>query len=159
VFDMLAAQNIFSRVRRQHRAKSIRILCAGLGVILLSALGFGAQAWLKPQGGNVWSRLFLTNTASAQQEDLQKVTVMLETDGFSPASMTRAAGSFLLVIDNRSGADSLSLQLRHDGKGKVLEYSVPAGAQNFSQEIVLEPGEYTLKEVNHPAWLFHITAQ
>lgn len=156
---MSEAQNKMGESRESKRRRRARVIFAGLLVLLLCAASFGARAWLRPLAGKVWPKLFAAEAVAIPQQP-QKVTVTLLEDGFNPPSITRSAGTFLLAVDNRSRVLDLSFHLLRDGKqGRVLEFRAPDAGQGLSQAIHLEAGEYTLREVNHPAWLFHITAQ
>lgn len=156
---MSEAQKKMDAVKAPNESKHRRLIFAVLLVLVLCAASFGARAWLRPMAGKVWPKLFGAEAVGVSQQP-QKVTVTLMEDGFNPPSITRPAGTFLLAIDNRSGVGELSFHLLHDGRqGRTLEFRVPPAAQGFSQPINVEAGEYTLKEVNHPAWLFHITVQ
>lgn len=121
------------------RNNRFRIVLVISAVLLFSTLAIGARAWLRVP--------------------LETVTVTATADGFAPSEATRAAGSFNLEVLNQSGADGLTMKLMRDSGEPVREFIIPQGAQQWSEEIDLSAGGYTLTEATHPAWLFHITAQ
>lgn len=137
-------------IRKQRRILDRRrsrvVLVAGL-ILMFSALSLGARSWVKS---------FPLMGASATPDT---VTITLRADGFDPASVSRSAGSFVLVINNQSGVSGLTLRLKNDVSESFEEYQVPSGTTTWSREMNLAAGEYTLTEADHPAWLFHITAQ
>ena len=116
-----------------------RLVTVVLALLIFSTLALGARAWLRAP--------------------IETVTVTVHANGFTPSETIRAAGSFTLAVDNQSGIDSLTLKLVRDGGEMVQEIAVPQGTHTLSTELNLAAGGYTLTESNHPAWLFHITAQ
>lgn len=117
----------------------VRVVLLISSVLLFSTLAIGARAWLRAP--------------------VETVVVTMTADGFAPSEVTLAAGSFNLEVLNQSGADGLTLKLMRDSGEVVGEFIIPQGAQQWSQEVNLAAGGYTLVEATHPAWLFHITAQ
>lgn len=117
----------------------VRVVLLISAVLLFSTLAIGARAWLRAP--------------------LETVLVTVTVDGFAPSEVTRAAGSFNLEVSNQSGAEGLTLKLMRDSGELVGEFIIPQGAQQWSEEVSLTAGGYTMTEANHPAWLFHITAQ
>lgn len=120
----------------KNRFRVVLLLSA---VLLFSTLAIGARAWLRAP--------------------LETVSVTVTADGFAPSETTRAAGGFNLEVLNQSGADGLTLKLMRDSGELVQEFIIPQGAQQWSEEMNLTAGGYTLTEATHPAWLFHITTQ
>lgn len=117
----------------------VRVVLVISAVLLFSTLAIGSRAWLRVP--------------------LETVSVTVTADGFAPSEATRSAGSFNLEVLNQSGAEGLTLKLMRDSGELVGEYIIPQGAQQWSEEVELAAGGYTLTEATHPAWLFHITAQ
>lgn len=117
----------------------VRIAMLTVALLLCSTLAIGARAWF---------------TAP-----IETLTVTVNAEGFTPPEVTRSAGSFNLSVINQSGAQALTLRLTRDNGELVQEISVTQGAQQAVAEVTLTAGGYTLTEANHPAWLFHISAQ
>ena len=90
--------------------------------------------------------------AAEVQVDAEEVTLTISADGFDPPEVIRPAGRFMLSVDNRSGADELTLTLRRGNGNKVLEIKVPGQKGDWSEVIDLQPGRYTLSEAGHPGW-------
>ncbi len=124
------------RILPQRRVRAVLLISA---VLLCSTLTIGARAWLRAP--------------------VETVSVTATAEGFAPSEVTRSAGSFNLEVLNQSGAEGLTLKLMRDSGELVREMVLPPGAQQWSEEVDLPVGDYTLIEANHPAWLFHITAQ
>jgi hypothetical protein len=137
-----------------------RIVVAGIVVIVLSVIGLSIYTQLRPGGSaQPSSHGGREGHLGKLQQQLETITITLTQDGFTPASATHATGRFLLSINNQSGSGQLILQLIRGNGDHVLEIGVPNGQQVFTQELDLAAGSYTLKEMNHPAWTFHLDVQ
>jgi hypothetical protein len=136
---MKKADNKGKEMKQKTVRSKVRITLALGAVLLCSTLAIGARAWL---GAPV-----------------ETVAVVINAEGFTPSEVTCAAGSFTLSVTNQSRAEGLTLRLARDSGELVQEITVGAQGQQASTEVSLPAGGYTLTEANHPAWLFHITAQ
>jgi len=96
------------------------------------------------------------NTALVQQQN-EGLRSTLKPEGFSPASVTCAAGQVQLVVENVSGTAPLTLRLARANGEVIGEYQLDRYL--LKQEVNLQAGAYTLKEVNHSAWVLQISAQ
>ncbi len=124
-------------------------------LLSLSGLMIGAFAW--SESAPVSGQPVLAS--AAQIASHQTVTTVLGPEGFTPPYVMRAVGAFRLEVENQSGVENLTLQLKHrDGRG-VGEWPMPEGAQTWSEVIDLMPGVYILSEANNPAWLYQITIE
>jgi hypothetical protein len=88
-----------------------------------------------------------------------EVTLTLSADGFAPAQVTRPAGRFMLSVDNRTDVKALTLRLSDAGGTVVREIKVREGALDWSEEINLAAGQYTLMEASHSQWVCQLTIQ
>jgi hypothetical protein len=83
------------------------------------------------------------------QQILQAEVVILPDGGFSPSKTTRAQGKFLLVIGNRSQANSITLGVaRNDGLSKVAS----ANGVDLNQDYLLNlpSASYIVTDSAHP---------
>lgn len=88
------------------------------------------------------------------QDELQ---LELNTDGFTPAAVQRAAGTFAIAVENSALSGEYTLQMKaHDGT-VIKEVQVQKGSAAWT--ITLSAGEYTVTEASHPQWLCRITVQ
>jgi len=88
------------------------------------------------------------------QDELQ---LELGSNGFTPAEVQRAAGTFAIAVENSAISGEYTLQLKaHDGT-VIKEVQVQQGSAAWS--MTLSAGEYTLIEASHPQWLCRITVQ
>lgn len=103
----------------------------------------------------------LHSIASAQRPralaQIEAEIVTIKPHGFEPAEITRPQGRFLLMVDNRSGLEAVSLRLTREGGPRVREMRVPREEPDWSEVVDLEPGRYLLTEANHSRWVCVIT--
>ena len=79
-------------------------------------------------------------------------------NGFEPKQITRRAGEFLLLIDNRTGLDEIQLRLeRVVDRERLRDVSLTKRAYSWNAMLNLPPGDYALTEVSHPEWTCRIT--
>ena len=102
-------------------------------------------------------------TVSPLQHDSRKdgpegEIVAVQRNGFEPNQITRQAGEFLLLIDNRSGLDEIQVRLEPlVDRERVHDVSLTKRAYSWNTILNLPPGEYALTEVSHPEWTCRIT--
>jgi hypothetical protein len=126
------------------RVKATRLLLvASFSLLLLGAGG--------PQPA-VADRAQSAGDVPAHQEEPEELTLTLRPGGFDPAEVVRPAGRFMLSVDNRSGVGAVTLILHRGNGSKVMEIKVLNGNGDWSESIELQPGRYTLSEVDHPSW-------
>lgn len=72
--------------------------------------------------------------------------------GFEPSAITRPKGSFLLIVENRSGLDALDFTLYRRVGNNRQEVSKPTKKKklDWSDAFDLSPGEYELRETGYP---------
>ena len=110
----------------------------------------------------VSGQLSAPETLNAPQSDTRydrveaEVITILST-GFYPSEITRPRGQFLILIDNRSDFDDLTLRLVSAAGPTLREVR-----QTKEEKIVkhlenLPPGEYLLTEASNPDWICRIT--
>lgn len=86
------------------------------------------------------------------------LTIQLTPDGFQPPSISMTEGTVALLLENRSGIHTLSIQLIQDGQHAASLTSQHApGAQDWWLWIAPKPGSYHLVVVGHTAWSCALT--
>jgi hypothetical protein len=99
----------------------------------------------------------LQNEHARQVPELESEVITITRRGFEPREITRPAGRFLLLIENRTNLSPLVLQVRHnDGQGG-REIRLTREDSDWTGLLNLQPGRYLLNEVNHPRWSCQIT--
>ena len=98
-----------------------------------------------------------TLQAGSEEEDLRVLLVAIRPSGFEPKEITLPAGDYLVVVRNRSGSDEFDLRLERN-TGQILR-EVPARRfkRDWKQILQLTPGNYVIRETNHPDWICRIT--
>ncbi len=89
--------------------------------------------------------------------NIEAELVTVTPHGFEPQGITRPKGSFLLMIDNRSGLAATSLSLTREAGPRTHEMRVPREQPNWSDVVDLQPGRYVLTEADHPGWACRLT--
>ena len=87
---------------------------------------------------------------------LPRLLITIRPTGFDPSEVTVPDGPFLLAIDNKSGLDSVTLQLTRDGGQRVRQMHLSVGRHKWREKITLSLGKYLLTEADHPNWLSRI---
>jgi hypothetical protein len=82
--------------------------------------------------------------------------ITLRPNGFEPAEITRPAGEFILMIENRGGLPA-DLRLSRETGEHIHEIKSSREEPDWNELLDLHPGHYALTEANHPEWMCHIT--
>ena len=77
--------------------------------------------------------------------------------GFQPSEITRSRGQFLILVDNQSGFDDLTLRLNKVTGQRLRELKQTMKEKVMKQLEDLPPGEYQLTAAEHPDWVCRIT--
>ncbi|HEV3470193.1 MAG TPA: hypothetical protein VG148_12785 [Pyrinomonadaceae bacterium] len=83
--------------------------------------------------------------------------ITVTADGFEPAEITRPAGRFLLVVENRSGVESITFHISDEAGELLKQVALPAEKPDWAEELDLPAGRYRLAEAGHPDWSCLIT--
>lgn len=138
------------------RSQTIRLLVPVTGIIglalLITVSGRTGGSTLSKREENRSASSAPDNTS--QRREVEVVT--LTAGGFEPQQIVRSTGPFLLSVTNRSGADSLSLQLETEQHGRLREKSLPLKTPYWREVVNLPRGQYFITEANHPEWTFSL---
>jgi len=133
-------------------------------VICFGTAGVTGRAWLAKRAA-----LFAPGTVTPAKAGLvppagkpaanqiKAEVIALRPHGFEPVQLTRRKGQFLLVVLNRSGVWEANYQLDRLAGNRLHEAKVPREKLDWHQVVDLTPGDYVLKETNHPGWICKIT--
>jgi hypothetical protein len=83
--------------------------------------------------------------------------VALSPSGFEPNEIVRPAAPFMLVVDNYSEQDTISLIIEQEGRRLGRDRVVARENNDWNELIDLPAGVYTLREASHPDWTCRIT--
>lgn len=148
----------------QSRSKEIRrrgFLALVVAVIVsVCALAAYARGWLSPRS----SALPASAPAQDDPQPGRRVRSQIEVEvvtitprGIEPAEITRPAGRFLLVVDNRSDLEGVTLRLDRETGARMHEVPMAREKWDWNQVVDLQPGSYLLTEADHQDWLCRIT--
>jgi hypothetical protein len=145
----------------QHLPTVKRRIAVVVALAVICTVTVSAVARLKQakagSGANAKPAMAMANPMVTIQTG--QVNTTLRADGFTPSEMTHTSGSFTLVVVNESGVQGLNFKMTTESGEVIREMSLPQGQGQWSGIIDLPSGGYYLTEVNHAAWLYHITAQ
>lgn len=131
---------VIPKLERAIRFPCFRIsMNAAFWVLLIAASG----AFMVPSAARARSWLI---------QEPEEVVLTLSAEGFMPAEVTRGPGRFQLSVDNRSGVEQLTLNLKA-ADGTLLREMRIAPGSDWSELLDLTPGNYTLAEASHSNWV------
>jgi hypothetical protein len=126
----------------------------------LLALAVSARAWLSPAAPTAarpaTRRALPAAPAREAKELLPSEQVTITPRGFEPSELTRPSGRFFLSVENRSRRRGLTLVLDPEHGNRVREYTEPEGELDWTDELQLTPGRYTLTTRERPDWVCQI---
>lgn len=93
--------------------------------------------------------------SNSQATEVELIT--LRPAGFEPAEITRAKGPFVLFVDDRSGKDNSSLELKQLNGQRVRAVSLNRRKAEWNDVVDLSPGTYVLQDASNPEWRCQIT--
>ncbi|MFY9619574.1 MAG: hypothetical protein WAM70_16860 [Pyrinomonadaceae bacterium] len=99
-------------------------------------------------------------TNSAPPPRIEVIQITIRPTGFEPSDLQHPSQPFLLSLDNQSGLDNLTLEMyREAGPSHTRIYESKLSLRSLRKREIqdLEPGNYVLKEANHPNWACRIT--
>ena len=126
------------------------LLIACVGLLSLSQLA---------QPGLLLAASSVARGQSQQQGQDDEVTITIRPDGFTPAQLVRRAGSFFLLVDNRTEVEDIILRLDREDGTHIRDIRVPPNAMDWRETVELPAGRFTLTETSHPDWVCHIVTQ
>jgi len=135
--------------------RTLKLAIPSLVIIILIVIGWSKFGPFKRPLPATASQTAAKNASVPQQTEGVRST--LKPEGFNPASATCTAGQVQLVVENVSGTAPLTLRLTRANGEAIGEYQLDRYL--LKQTVNLQAGAYTLKEVNHSAWVLQITAQ
>lgn len=93
----------------------------------------------------------------AERIKVETEIITLRPEGFEPASITRPQGTFILLLDNRSGLAEIQVNLDVERGSRMRQVSLARENSDWSDGLDLPPGSYLLTEAAHPEWSCKLT--
>lgn len=84
--------------------------------------------------------------ADAAQGSLEVELVTLRPEGFEPSEITRPKGSFVLLIEDRSGKENSSYQLQRVKGERLRDVNTNRKKSKWYEVVNLPPGDYVLTD-------------
>jgi hypothetical protein len=97
------------------------------------------------------------SVTAAERADVEGIVFAVQPTGFDPPDVSLAKGSYLFIVQNRSGIRDLTFQLDREAGGKLHE--VHDQKLQWKKIFDLNPGSYVLTVVEHPEWRSVITVR
>lgn len=143
----------FSRPAPDHHRIRMAPLLIVSAIVLL---GIGVRGGMKafPSGPSGLSSNIVVQPPT---EKLEAELVTLTETGFAPSEIVRPMGTFLLVVDNRSGMQEVEFRLDRFAGGRVHQVRIPRHQVDWMERFTLPPGTYLLSEANRPEWNCRLT--
>jgi hypothetical protein len=94
------------------------------------------------------------NASSGQRapSNMEVEVISITRNGFEPSEIRRPAELFLLAVNNQGRPTELSFEICRLNGQKLHEMKGGKGQQRQRKILDLPPGQYVLKELNHPEW-------
>jgi len=155
-FLLLTAKRLL-KITTMHRTASVASLLATLVLVMgVGTAMSGAPKMSTPAQTTSSSQSSQQASAPNMQRVKEKIgseSILITRYGFQPAEISRAAGRFFLLVQNRSGANPLALRVSSQGGGTLREFTITSNELDWADEINLPAGQYTVTEANHPDWV------
>lgn len=147
-------------LRRSRMAAFAQLALVIIAATVVAALAVSARVWIKSP-----ARAAPVLTAAARNEPQNKPEpvsyhaelITLRPQGFIPGEIRRPAGRFMIGIDNRTGLKEIEISLIRDTGNKEQEVRISRNKPDWRGVVNLPPGNYELREANHPEWVCRIT--
>ncbi len=105
---------------------------------------------------DAWSGPTSVDENQTSSDRVEAELLVLRADGFHPNEITRPPGRFLLVVQNHSSEEELSLALKPE-TGPSQEVRISKKQSKFKEFLQLPPGRYVLTDTKHSDWICTIT--
>lgn len=105
-----------------------------------------------PSSLRVFSVQANTNRSQPAPANMQVEVISITRNGFEPSEIHRPAEPFLLAVNNHTRPTEFSLEIFRSNGQKLHEIKGAKGQQRQRKILDLPPGQYLLKELNHPEW-------
>lgn len=97
------------------------------------------------------------HAAQAEADDLEVELITVRPEGFEPLEIIRQKGPFVLLVDDRSGTETSSLQLRQLKGERLRDLNTNRKKAEWYELVNLPPGKYVLTDAANPERRCQIT--
>lgn len=138
-----------------------RLAFVVLAFAFLTASMVSGRAWLrtfaKASAATSAAKPLYSPQSDRRKDRVEGEVITLLRTGFQPSLITRPRGQFMILVDNRTELDELTLRLDTVAGQRLREVRLTRGKQTAKQLEDLHPGEYLLTEAGHANWICKIT--
>jgi hypothetical protein len=142
--------------RRLTMRRFIRTLSLPLITLFVAAAGlaaFGRLVGKSPGPGTI------PVAPMANTDQLEVELISVRPEGFEPLEIIRPKGPFVLVVDDRSGRENSSFQLRQLKGERLRDLTTNRKKAEWYDVFNLPPGKYILTDAANPERQCQITIQ
>ena len=104
-----------------------------------------------------WANAKRIDGGISVQQGRDEIRIQLSSNGFSPAEVQHAPGSFAIAVENSTLSGEYKLRLKAEDGTVLNEIQVQKGSSAWT--VTLQTGRYTLTEVSHSEWICNIVVQ
>jgi len=144
-----------SALSRRHSAKFVLVSLIAIAVSAFAVLALSGRE--RPVGSSLAGSQPNAAQTTPVHSDIKVARLTLRPHGFEPNQMTRPKKTFLLMVENRSGIENVTLRLDRLAGGRLFERPVKKRNQNWTEKFDLPPGSYRLSVAENPKWICDIT--
>ena len=149
-----------SCLRRSRTTVFAQVALIIVAATVVTALAVSARVWTKsPTDSAPLTTAAARNKPQNNREPApyHVELITLRPQGFVPGEITRPAGRFMIGIDNRTGLKDVEIRLIRETRIKEHEVRISRNKPDWRGVVNLAPGNYELREANHPEWVCRIT--
>ena len=140
-----------------NKRRRLIIITGSVIFIFCITLAVGAYATREPVAVGQPSAPVARAQANNPRKRVETEIITVLPHGFDHEEITRPHGEFVLMVDNRSGIDDITLRLDREAGNRLKEVQFRGEEIDWNDVVDLSPGTYVLSEANHPDWVCRIT--
>ena len=95
--------------------------------------------------------------SSGQQGGRDEIRIEINSNGFTPAEVQHAPGTFAIAVENATLSGEYTLKLQADDGTVLNEIRVQKGSSAWT--VNLQTGRYKITEASHSQWICTIVVQ
>ena len=145
--------------QRRSQIKSKHVFLCAVLLLVATAVGATATRMRVDRARDMTVAAVETFGDTAQSKPgtrLKTVAVTLTPDGFQPQTIEQKKGPFFFAVNNRTGIDGLTIELKREVGGGLKEIKMDTKHHRGAEVFDLPPGRY-LVTTDNPSWICRLT--
>lgn len=130
-------------------SKSLRWLAPATAALLVVAAVFATGSFSRNYQDQDPPPSEKTKRGQHKDHQIESELITLTTRGFEPVEITRPAGKFILMVDNRS-EEEMNFRLARETGESLHDIRSSREERDWSEIMDLKPGKYVLTERDRP---------